>query len=127
MLDEWTFCQYQSPAAARKTLEHHWDTFITEKDFAAIADAGLNHVRIPIGHWMYDVAPGEPYIQGQLSYLIMAVKWARKYGLKIFITVYGMLFLIFFSRGKSDADLCATGTPGSQNGYVNSGQFLGYP
>lgn len=30
-------------------LEHHWDSWITEDDFRAIAGAGLNTVRIPVG------------------------------------------------------------------------------
>lgn len=49
----------------------------------------LNHVRIPIGHWILDVAPDEPYITGQLPYLLKAVDWAEKYGLKVIISLYG--------------------------------------
>lgn len=39
---------------------------------------------------MFEVAPDEPYIQGQLEYLLKAVDWAKKYGLKIIIALYGM-------------------------------------
>jgi glucan 1,3-beta-glucosidase len=40
IIDEWTFCQYQSREAAKNKLIQHWNTFITEADFAAIAAAG---------------------------------------------------------------------------------------
>jgi len=40
IVDEYTFGQYQDQAKARATLQNHWDTFITETDFAEIAAAG---------------------------------------------------------------------------------------
>ena len=54
-------------------------------------------MRIPIGYWAYEVASGEPYIQGQREYLLKAVDWAGKHGLKVIIDLHGV--------------------PGSQNGY----------
>jgi hypothetical protein len=57
----------------------------------------LNHVRIPIGYWAYDVGPGEPYISGQHNYLLKAIAWASTYNLKIIVDLHG--------------------APGSQNGY----------
>ena len=33
---------------AKEILEQHWDTWITEKDFAWIAERGLNSVRLPV-------------------------------------------------------------------------------
>ena len=44
IVDEWTFCQYQSYYAAYSALKNYWDTFLTEDDFASIAAAGLKHV-----------------------------------------------------------------------------------
>ena len=35
---------------AKEVLERHWDTWITEQDFAWIADRGLNAVRLPVSH-----------------------------------------------------------------------------
>ena len=35
----------QNSSAALEILQNHWETWITEDDFAAIAAAGLNHVR----------------------------------------------------------------------------------
>lgn len=58
--------------------------------------SSLNHVRIPIGYWAFEVGPGEPYISGQLPYLQKAVGWARSHGLKVIVDLHG--------------------APGSQNG-----------
>ncbi|KAF7799222.1 hypothetical protein EIP86_010454 [Pleurotus ostreatoroseus] len=96
IVDEWTFGQLQNRNTALNTLTQHWNTWITESDFAAIAAAGLNHVRIPIGYWAFEVGPGEPYISGQLPYLQQAVTWAGNHGLKVIVDLHG--------------------APGSQNG-----------
>jgi glucan 1,3-beta-glucosidase len=37
IVDEWTFCQYQDRSTAESALHRHWDTFVTEDDFAQIA------------------------------------------------------------------------------------------
>jgi len=107
IIDEWTFGQYQDPQVAKNKLTSHWNTWITENDLKNIAGAGLNHVRIPIGYWAYDVGPGEPFIQGQHDYLLKAVGWAAKYNLKVIIDLHG--------------------APGSQNGFDNSGRKLSFP
>jgi aryl-phospho-beta-D-glucosidase BglC (GH1 family) len=57
-------------------------------------------VRIPIGYWAYDVAPGEPFIQGQHNYLLKAISWAQAYNIKVIIDLHG--------------------APGSQNGHAMS-------
>lgn len=97
----------QSKATATAALQTHWNTWITESDFKAIAAAGLNHVRLPIGYWAFEVGPGEPYIQGQLSYLQKAITWADNYGLKVIFDLHG--------------------APGSQNGFDNSGERMNFP
>ncbi|KAK2464927.1 hypothetical protein APHAL10511_003003 [Amanita phalloides] len=107
VVDEWTLGLYSNNDTTIKALTEHWDTFITESDFAAIAAAGLNHVRLPIGYWAFEVHGGEPYIQGQLPYLKKAVTWAEKHGLKLIIDLHG--------------------APGSQNGFDNSGHRMSYP
>ena len=40
IVDEWTFGQLQDRTVAEKTLKAHWDSWITEADFVAIAAAG---------------------------------------------------------------------------------------
>jgi aryl-phospho-beta-D-glucosidase BglC (GH1 family) len=107
IVDEWTFGQLQNRATATSTLKQHWDTWITEADFAAIAAAGLNHVRIPIGYWAFEVGPGEPYITGQLPYLQKAITWAGNHEIKVIVDLHG--------------------APGSQNGFDNSGHRISFP
>jgi len=107
IVDEWTFGQYQNAATAKSVLTNHWNTWITEADFIAIAAAGLNHVRLPIGYWAFEVGAGEPYIQGQLPYMTNAITWATNHGLKLIIDLHGV--------------------PGSQNGFDNSGHRISFP
>ncbi|KAJ7786634.1 exo-beta-1,3-glucanase [Mycena metata] len=107
IVDEWTFGQLQSHSTALAALTTHWNTWITESDFAAIAAAGLNHVRLPIGYWAFEVGPGEPYVQGQLAYLTKAITWATNHNLKLIIDLHG--------------------APGSQNGFDNSGHKVSTP
>lgn len=57
-------------------------------------------MRIPIGYWAYNNT-GTPYLQGADAYLEQALGWARSNGLKVLIDLHG--------------------TPGSQNGFDNSG------
>lgn len=46
-------------------------------------------MRIPIGYWAFDVAAGEPYVQGQLPYLTKAVMWAQAHELKVIVDLHG--------------------------------------
>ncbi|KDQ12583.1 glycoside hydrolase family 5 protein [Botryobasidium botryosum FD-172 SS1] len=102
IVDEYTFGQMYDSAKGAQVLKNHWDTWITEKDFVDIAAAGLNHIRLPIGYWAFDVSAGEPYHQGQYPYLLKAVQWAKNHGVQVWIDLHG--------------------APGSQNGFDNSGQ-----
>ncbi|KAL4939845.1 hypothetical protein BDV06DRAFT_29186 [Aspergillus oleicola] len=101
-VDEYTLTQILGANEASARLSEHWSTFITEQDFSLIAQAGLNHVRIPIGYWAVAPLENEPYVQGQLEYLDQAVSWARAHGLKVIVDLHG--------------------APGSQNGFDNSGR-----
>jgi glucan 1,3-beta-glucosidase len=40
IIDEWTFAQFQNRDVAQSMLVEHWNTWITEADFQAIAGAG---------------------------------------------------------------------------------------
>ncbi|KAK0189581.1 exo-beta-1,3-glucanase [Armillaria mellea] len=111
IVDEWTFCEYQDTNTARKALKKHWNTWITESDFIDIAAAGLNHVRIPIGYWAFNVKEDEPYIQGQADYLGKALRWATAHGLQVIVDLHGTSWEV----------------PGSQNGFDNSGRRMPYP
>ncbi|KAJ7090300.1 exo-beta-1,3-glucanase [Mycena belliarum] len=100
VIDEWTLIQAGGSAA----LEEHYKTFITEQDFMQIAAAGLNYVRIPIGFWAIEVLDGENFLpKTSWTYLLKAIQWARKYGLRINLDLHAL--------------------PGSQNGWNHSGRL----
>lgn len=58
-------------------------------DFNAIAAAGMNHVRIPIGYWSVAPIAGDPYVQGAYAVLGNALNWAQAAGLKVMIDLHG--------------------------------------
>lgn len=87
--DEYTYTQTLGEAEAFRRLSRHWNSWITQDDFAQIARAGLNHVRIPIGYWAVAPVPGDPYVQGQLPVLDRAIGWARDAGLKVLLDLHG--------------------------------------
>ncbi|KIY61922.1 glycoside hydrolase family 5 protein [Cylindrobasidium torrendii FP15055 ss-10] len=85
-------------------LDKHYSEFITEEDFAAIAGAGLNFVRIPLPFWAIETMDDEPYYaKVQWGYFLKAIEWARKYGLRINLDFHAV--------------------PGSQNGWNHSGKL----
>ncbi|CAG8952038.1 hypothetical protein HYFRA_00000774 [Hymenoscyphus fraxineus] len=96
--DQFTFDQLPGAAAA---LEKHWSTFFTEDDIKTIAATGINALRIPIGFWAYDNT-NTKYLKGADVYLEKAIGWARTAGLKVWVDCHG--------------------SPGSQNGFDNSGK-----
>lgn len=54
--------KYDNNATAR--MREHYESSITEKDFAAMAGAGLNCVRIPLWFWAVETIEGEPFVEG---------------------------------------------------------------
>lgn len=88
-VDEYTLTQILGPDEATNRLSAHWSSFITEDDFSRIAQAGLTHVRIPVGYWAAAPIDGEPYVDGQLEYLDQAVSWARANNLKVIVDLHG--------------------------------------
>lgn len=105
IIDEYTLTQAMGEDAA-EAMEEHYKTFITEQDFAEIASAGLNWIRIPMGYWAIETLPGDPYVpKTSWTYFLKAVVWARKYGLRILLDVHAL--------------------PGSQNGWNHSGRGNG--
>eukprot|EP00542_Grammatophora_oceanica_P012263 CAMPEP_0194033910 /NCGR_PEP_ID=MMETSP0009_2-20130614/6392_1 /TAXON_ID=210454 /ORGANISM="Grammatophora oceanica, Strain CCMP 410" /LENGTH=639 /DNA_ID=CAMNT_0038674641 /DNA_START=31 /DNA_END=1950 /DNA_ORIENTATION=- len=119
-VDEWTLGETLRAAVgglttARRYMERHWDTFVVEQNFADLADAGVTHLRIPMSYWIrrdeedYNVPQhandDDPYISGGWPYFVRACGWARKYNLTVWPDLHG--------------------APGSENGFDNSGHFLG--
>ncbi|CAL8088170.1 unnamed protein product [Orchesella dallaii] len=100
--DEYKFCQTLGKTEATKRLRAHWDSWVTEQDILNYKNAGINHVRIPVGYWAFDIKQGEPWVSGSWDYVVKAVGWCKKYGVKVMIDLHG--------------------APGSQNGNDHSGQ-----
>ena len=102
IVDEYTLCAYLAARCA-STLEQHYATFVTEDTFREIADAGLDHVRIPYSYWAVQTYDGDPYLfRTSWRYLLRGIEWARKHGLRVNLDVHGL--------------------PGSQNGWNHSGR-----
>ncbi|PWN44031.1 glycoside hydrolase [Ceraceosorus guamensis] len=108
VVDEWGLAQrWQSEGRLEQNYRQHYDTFVTERDFADIAAAGLNWVRLPVGYWALDVEEDEPFLAHvSWEYFLKAIQWARKYGLRINLDLHS--------------------APGQQNEYNHSGR-LGRP
>lgn len=107
-VDEWTLSELiaadPNSGGLQAFLENHYDTFITEADFANIAGAGLGWVRIPIPFWAIETRGAEPFLEGiAWKYFLKACQWARKYGIRINLDLHVM--------------------PGSQNGFNHSGRL----
>ena len=101
-VDQWTWCERLGHTECKKQLIDHWDTWLTEDDISTLSHNGIDHIRIPIGYWLFgDIQSGEPWVDGDLYYLERAVKWAYKYGIHVVLDLH-------------------TGA-GSQNGFDNSG------
>lgn len=107
--DETSWC-VELGERAEPLLKKHWHSFITQEDFAWLADIGINAVRIPVGHWIfgpeypYHRAYGStpyPYVEGGIEILDRAFDWAEQYGLLIVLDLHA--------------------APGCQNGFDNGG------
>ncbi len=79
-------------------IKKHRDTFITEEDFKWIEAYGLDAVRLPVGHWLFESK--YPYIEA-LEYVKKAFKWGNKHNVKILLDLHA--------------------APGCQNGFDNGG------
>lgn len=115
IVDEYTYAQYVEPtfyqerlkrhannrlpkASSPKTsyLSRHWDEFYQKSDLEILASVGISHIRIPYGHWFFDVSEDEPYPnppqnddEGMRFYLKRMVRWADELDMKVVL-----LFLV---------------------------------
>lgn len=84
--DEHGLCECLGAAAHRHVLRHR-DQFIQEEDFRWLTECGINALRIPFGHWLFD---GEaPYVASP-RHLDQAITWAEQYGLKVLLDLHGL-------------------------------------
>ncbi|CAG8569297.1 5411_t:CDS:2, partial [Scutellospora calospora] len=102
VVDEYTFTKFLGYEEAKRQLNRHWTSWVTENDIEKLASYGLNHLRIPVGYWAFDKIPNEPFVTDSFKYLLKAVRWAKKYGLNVIVDLHA--------------------APGSQNGFDNSGR-----
>ncbi|EJD52026.1 glycoside hydrolase [Auricularia subglabra TFB-10046 SS5] len=104
--DEWSLSVAMAADTANgglQQMEEHYRTFITEEDFARIAGAGLNWIRLPIPFNAFGTLGDEPFLPHVAwNYTLKALDWARKYGLRVNLDIHTM--------------------PGSQNGLNHSGK-----
>jgi glucan 1,3-beta-glucosidase len=96
--DETYLCQQLSETAKKERLKVHRDSYITPRDFAYLAEKGIDVLRIPVPFFIFGDYP--PYV-GCIEYLDKAFEWAEKYGLRILIDLHTV--------------------PDSQNGFDNGG------
>ena len=80
--DEYYLSYQLSPQMLEMRLRIHRSEYITERDFAYIAQLGLNSVRIPIPYFIFGDRP--PFV-GCIDELDKAFNWAEKYGLTILL------------------------------------------
>ena len=87
--DEDTLCRVLGRAELERRLKEHRDTWITEEDFALIAQAGLNLVRLPIPHFLFgdNSVFCDPYVPC-IEYVDRAMDWAEKYNLQILLDLH---------------------------------------
>ena len=72
----------------------HYDTFITEKDIAYIAELGLDHVRVPVDYMVFENEDGSE-IEDGYSYIDKCIAWCRQCNLHMILDIpktYGYSF-----------------------------------
>ncbi len=84
---------------AKKRIQRHRDTFISEQDFQWISRHGFTLVRLPVGYWAFENV--DDYVDDE-TYIDRAFIWAKKYNLRVILDFHGL--------------------QGSQNGYDHSGE-----
>lgn len=94
--DEYHLLQARSDK--EEWLTRHRNTFITKADFEWIKAHGIDTVRLPIGHWLFEAS--EPYIAAK-EYVDLAFKWASDVGLDVVLDLHA--------------------AKGCQNGFDNGG------
>jgi glucan 1,3-beta-glucosidase len=104
-VDEHTYCQ-KAGKTELKRLKDFRDTWITQGDFAWLAEHGVQAVRLPLGYWAF--GSEKPYVK-TIQYVDKAFEWAEESGIQILLDLHGVV--------------------GSQNGKFHSGKAgeVGWP
>jgi glucan 1,3-beta-glucosidase len=96
--DERQLCLELDDVAKEDRLRSHRSSFITEEDFAYLAEHDVDMVRIPVPFFIF--GGYEPYV-GCIEYLDQAFDWAETHGLRVLIDLHTV--------------------PDGQNGFDNGG------
>jgi len=92
-------------------LRDHWQTWVTEDILETLANAGITHLRVPIGYWYFVYPQNEESVFGRFKsdhataleqLKQVANEWAKPRGLQLLLDLHT--------------------APGSQNGFDNSGR-----
>ena len=108
-VEEYTLTKaFQNKEIAKAYMEIHWDNFVKREDVRKLKEAGVTHVRVPLGHWiMGDIEEHEPWVEGGWAYFKRFVDWCREEEIEVWPDIHT--------------------APGSQNGFDNSGMLLQEP
>lgn len=100
--DEYRFTQALGNRA-QSVIQQHQNTWVTEADMDRLENAGINLIRIPIGHWAFIPNVGnEAYVTtGYVDQLNKMLEWCYERNMYVMLDLHGM--------------------PGSQNGDQSSG------
>ncbi|KAB5589537.1 Glucan endo-1,6-beta-glucosidase B [Ceratobasidium theobromae] len=78
---------------ADKAFESHWKTWFTKKDVDAIAAAGLNTVRVPVGWWINEGLVDretEFFPRGGMRYLKRGLRMLKKKGIHAILDLHAL-------------------------------------
>lgn len=109
--DQYTFSKNCEKFHICDKLYDHWNEFYDQNDFFEMKKAGLNTVRIPVGHWYFSEISGfydGPYIRPNIS---------------IYANNHPITRIINYAKNANLYVILDLHTaPGSQNGFDNSGE-----
>ena len=84
--------QYEliADAGSKEALQQHFETFITEDNIKQIASWGFDHVRIPVGGWLFLDKEKKILREKPLEYLDRCIGWCADYGLHAVIDLHNI-------------------------------------
>lgn len=90
-------------------LLSHWKSWVNRSILEELKNAGITHLRIPVGYWYFKSFDDEPFAKDVAMYPValgllktLTNEWAKNLNLKVLIDLHT--------------------APGSQNGFDNSGR-----
>ncbi|KAI9030945.1 glycoside hydrolase family 5 protein, partial [Phycomyces nitens] len=86
----------RSPQEARRILEDHWETHVTQDNMAQIASKGINTIRLPIGYWIVRrsllVEPFKSFegvYDAAWNWFLRLINMAAQYGIGVLVDLHG--------------------------------------